>query len=75
VAKKASVPGPLVAIRRGHFLSYFSNQGKDMVYFLLDWKRAVLRAFLVLAKMPEWKKEPDKGVFVLNGIRYLDSMG
>jgi hypothetical protein len=60
-------------IGRGHFLSYSSNQDKYKVYFRQAWKRAVLRAFLVLAKMPEWKKEPYKGVFALNGIRYPDS--
>jgi hypothetical protein len=48
VAKNASIPGPLVVIRSGRFLSYFGNQGNILVYFPQEPNPTFLRAFLEL---------------------------
>lgn len=64
VAKKASVPGPLVAVCRGYFLSHFSNQGKYKMYFSQEQKQTVLRAFSLLSGTSELETEFNLGLFL-----------
>ena len=42
------------------------------MYFLMDWKPAVLRAFLTVSGTPEWETEPNLDLFLRISVPPMD---
>jgi hypothetical protein len=61
--KTASIPGPLLAIRRGANLPYFGKKNVKYAHFPQEHKRRAFQGFPGRSKYQGGEKEPVKGFF------------
>jgi len=64
-AKTASIPGPLMVVRRGANLPYFGKQSVKKAHSPQEQKRGIFWGFPGVSMIEGREKEPVKGIFSL----------